>query len=339
MTADASHVRALLGTQPLFVVDVGAAYGLPAHFKVLEQVADALLFEPNPEEARRLQDWYQSRNLAGNIRVLPVALSGTGGTRTLFVTNAPTGSSLLRPNPDMAARTGDSGYFYPMREVTMETSTLESVLRKSEVPIVDAVKLDVQGAEYEILQGLGEEHCRRILAVELEIGMPGMYEDQPAFSELDLFLRKNGLELFDLKPARGHRAVNGDYRHYPVKLFGVSADSPTLSKRIWEVDAVYFRKPENLWDARDGAAIQRLATLYCVYGFFPEAVHLIETSGQKGILTADEVPQLIQNIIDWHRKRQYCIVYSPIVYSWLRRIRHILLRLMCGRRDVRWLEP
>ncbi|NOS81159.1 MAG: FkbM family methyltransferase [Nitrospira sp.] len=339
MTVDASHIRALLGNQPLLIVDVGAAFGLPAHIKVLEEVADALLFEPDPEEACRLQDWYRSRNLGGNIRVFPVALSGTGGTRTLFVTNAPTGSSLLHPKPDMVARGGDPVYFYPMREVTVETSTLESVLRESKVSIVDAIKLDVQGAEYEILHGLGDEHCRRLLAVELEIGMPGMYEDQPGFSELDPFLRKNGLELFDLKPARGHRAVNGDYRHYPVKLFGVNPDSPTLSKRIWEVDAVYFRKPEYLWDTGDGAAIQRLATLYCVYGFFIEAVHLIEASGQKGVLAAGEVLRLIQAVVDWHRKRQYSIVYAPNLYSRLRRIKHILLRLMCGRRDARWLEP
>ena len=336
MTAAANHIRALLGVQPLTVVDAGAAYGLPAHIKALERVADVLLFEPNPDEARRLEDWYRTRNVTGNIRVFPVALSGTGGTRTLFVTNAPTGSSLLRPNPDMIARTGDFGYFHPMREVRVETSTLESVLFESKVAVVDAMKLDVQGAEYEILQGLGGEYSRRLLAVELEIGMPGMYEQQPGFSELDRFLRQNGLELFDLKPARGHRVLNGDYQHYPERLFGVSADSPSLSKRIWEVDAVYFRRPEDLWNAQDVPAIRRLATLYCIYGFFVEAIHLLESTKQKGMVSVDDTAPLVKAVIDWHRSRQYCIVYAPIVHRWLNHLRRIALRLICGRQDVRW---
>lgn len=334
----ADTVRAVLGHGSLVVVDVGAAHGLPAHVSVLQDVADLLLFEPDEKAAHDLEDRYGRRAAPRATKVFPVALSREGGRRTLYVTNTPTGSSLLRPREAHAREIGDPDYFFPTREVAVETHSLASVLDDAGIGEVDLMKLDVQGAEYEVLQGLGASRSRSLLAVELEIGMPGAYEDQPSFSEIDLHLRALGLRLFDLRPARSHRGVAGNYAHYPEQVFGVHCDSPTLSKRLWEVDALYFRESVAVIDAREPSAVRRLATLHCTYGFFPEAHHLIASARAGGLLAEEEAASLESAVERWHRELHYCLVHSPAAHRLLQRARSMARRLLCGRRVPRWLE-
>jgi len=330
------YVRAVLGPQQLVVADVGAAHGLPGHVEILRDVADLLLFEPNEQAARELENQYS--DLSTRLRVLRVALSENGGARTLYVTNAPTGSSLLAPRKEHAIEIGDSEYFFPVREVPIETRSLRSVLRETGVDRLDLIKLDAQGSECEILRGLGSEHRETILAVEVEIGLQNAYANQPLFSDVDTLLRSWGFQLFDTKPARSHRAKNGDYNYYPEKIFQVDSDSPTLSKRVWELDAIYFRQPDVLLQNRDAAALRRLVSLQSVYGFFPDAYCLVERARAEGVLPSTEALGLLESIRVWHQELQSCVVYRPRMYKRLKRVGSILRRLLCGRRTVRWLE-
>lgn len=330
------YVRGVLGPQQLVVADVGAAHGLPAHVAILKDVAELLLFEPNEQAARELENQY--RDSTTRLRVFRVALSENGGPRTLYVTNAPTGSSLLAPRKEHAIEIGDSEYFFPVREVAIETRSLGSVLRETAVNRLDLMKLDVQGSEYEILRGLGSEHRETILAVELEIGLQNAYANQPLFSDLDTLLRSWGLQLFDIKPARSHRAKNGDYSYYPEKIFRVDRDSPTLSKRVWELDAIYFRQPDALLVNHDVAALRRLISLQSVYGFFLDGYCLVERARTEGVIPSTEALSLLEAIRFWHQDLQSCVVYRPRMYKRLKRFGSILGRLICGRRTVRWLE-
>lgn len=328
--------RELLGEQRFALADVGAAHGLPPHLAMLEDVADLIFFEPNPEEARSLEARYRADSLSRMVRVYPCALSKTGGLSTLYVTNQPTGSSLLRPREDHPDEIGDLNYFYPLKEVTIQTRTLRSIVEESGGQIVDFAKLDVQGAELDILVGLGNEYVGKMTGVELEIGMPGAYVNQPSYSEIDSFLRSNGLELFDIKPARCHRGLNGNYDYYPVDVFGVHPSSPTIAKRVWEIDAVYFRKPQKLLEDKDILGIRRLASMYCVYGFFQEAVHLTEQSVSSGVMGLDQSRVLREKILGWHRHVEYCPLYSPMLYSMLLRAKKLMRRVFCGRRRDWW---
>src|SRR5207302_63249 len=133
-------------------------------------------------------------------------------------------------------------------------------------------------------------------AVELEIGLQDRYVGQPLFSDLDRLLRTWGLQLFDIKPARSHRARDGDYGYYPERVFGVDKDAPSLSKRVWEVDAIYFRRPDSLLVRRDVNALRRLASLQCVYGFFLEAYCLVERAQEEGVLSAVEALSLLEAV-------------------------------------------
>jgi FkbM family methyltransferase len=334
-TALTLHVSRLLNGEPIVIADVGAAYGLPPHLQILAPLARLCLFEPNAMRAQELRASQGER-----LHVFPVALSSNGGTRTLYVTNVPTGSSLLKPGSDAVDLT-DPNYFFPVREERVETERLMDVLAQGGIPRLDFIKADVQGAELEVLQGMGDSYCEKLLGAELEVGFPGAYVNQPGFAEIDLWLKQRGFELFDLRPARLHRYMHGAFSYVPETVFGVRPESGGLSKRIWEADLVYFRRPEALLKAGDTAALRRLLALYCAYGFFVDAVHLSGRVIEQKLLSQDAGEELQRMIVKWHRRAQYCVLDSP---AWRRligplgRVTAAARRLLCGRRAARWIE-
>lgn len=269
------------------------------------------------------------------------ALSRTGGERVLYETNVPTGSSLLKPGSEALYEFGDPTYFFPIAERRMATRRLDEVLDQAAIPSVDFIKLDVQGAEVEVLEGLGERLGRTTLGIELEVGLPGGYLEQPGIGAVDAVLRKAGFLLFDLRPVRLHRAVKGDRAYYPREVFGVHEQSATLAKRVWEADALYFRNPAGILDAADESALRKLAALYCAYGFFVEAHALFERALLEKRLSALVATSLQGAVVEWHRQAHSCFVESPMWWRlkrFVRRWESRVLRAVCGRRSTTWLS-
>ncbi|MCC6967277.1 MAG: FkbM family methyltransferase [Nitrospira sp.] len=325
----------LLGHQRLIIADAGAAYGLPAHLQMLASVSRLCLFEPHAQRAEELRQL-----LGAEARVFQTALSGQGGERTLYVTNVPTGASLLRPGTDAVDLT-DRAYFFPVQEQRIHTRRLEDVLVEDGIARLDFLKADVQGAELEILQGLGASLGRTLLGVELEVGFPGGYIGQPGFGAIDQYLRDIGLELLDLRLARIHRFVSGSYRHLSERVFGVHHDCPSLSKRIWEADVLYFVKPATLLHSGDMPGIRRLALFYCAYGFYTEAYHLFEQASHAGMLSSEEATQLKDDVVRLHRKARWCVLESVMLHRLTSPFRRLGVRLrntLCGFQGGRWQE-
>lgn len=325
----------LLGHQRLIIADAGAAYGLPPHLQMLASVSRLCLFEPHAQRAEELRQL-----LGAEARVFQTALSGQGGERTLYVTNVPTGASLLQPGSDAVEWT-DRAYFFPVQEERIHTRRLEDVLVEDGIARLDFLKADVQGAELEILQGLGTSLSSTLLGVELEVGFPGGYIGQPGFGDIDRHLRDLGLELLDLRLARIHRFVSGSYRHLSEQVFGVHVDSASLSKRIWEADVLYFVKPAALMQRGDVPSIRRLALLYCAYGFYTEAYQLFDQTIQAGMLSSEEGTQLKDAIVRLHRMTRFCVFESTMWHRLAGPLRRAGIRLrnrLCGFQGGKWQE-
>ena len=55
----------------------------------------------------------------------------------------------------------------------------------------DFLKMDVQGAELEIIKN-GTNKLKDCLAIQLEVSYFNLYEKQPSFGEVDVYLRELG---------------------------------------------------------------------------------------------------------------------------------------------------
>ena len=113
------------------------------------------------------------------------------GTRqTAQITSPASGmSSLLKPRA-AALRffNGFTQFGAVEKTEEVQTATLDSI---ADLPDIDFLKMDVQGAELTILQH-GVEKLAACVALQLEVPFICLYENQPGFGEIDVWLRSQG---------------------------------------------------------------------------------------------------------------------------------------------------
>jgi FkbM family methyltransferase len=299
------ELQQILNGQKLVMVDVGGAVNLQPHHHKLIGNTLFYIFEPDERSYNDLVNTVNRYSHPGDFQYINTALSGTDGKRTLYLSNVPTGSSILKLNPDQPLISKNSPYFFPMREIEIETFKLETVLNKHNIKYFDAIKLDVQGAEFEIIKGIDDKRLDEVNVIELEIGLHEIYLNQAQFCEVLSFMTDKGFSLFDLRTNRNHIPSSMDNFSYQEKYFGTHDQSPSVSARLSEFDAIFFRDP--LWVKNKNISKERLLRivgLYCVYNFFGEAMQVVNSAFENGKLSASELESVKTSIINWNKKEQ-----------------------------------
>ncbi len=289
-------------------IDVGAAEGLQPHWWAYEGAVQMYLFEPHDESAKRLREICGRSPYRDTFRVVPAALASSTGQRPFYMLNAPTGSSLFPIDPGSEFVGTENHYVYPIRTTSVAVRRTAEALDELGIERVDIAKLDVQGAELDVLQGFDDARARALTLVEVEINVVGginstlsPYVGAPTWTQIDQHLTVNGLRLLDIAVSRRHRDRNGDTDWYQREVFGTYESSPTLSAMAWEVDAVYVRDFRGLIQERDGAGLRRLIVALGAYRFFSEAHYIVDQAGATGVFDAAAAADLRGAIVAWYR--------------------------------------
>jgi FkbM family methyltransferase len=301
------YMRELIGSQRLVAIDVGAANGLLPHWHSLDGVAQIYQVDPRADACQELEAINRQGGNPDLHKVICAAVAGTEGPRTLYVSNAPTGTSLFAPDFSSAADAGaylSEDYLFPIVEQVIETRTLQSIFDELGEANADLIKLDIQGAELEALRGLGESRLKDLLGVELEVGLAGLYHEAADFSAVQAFMARRGFELYDVRVARSRLPYRGKPGAFQTEIFSTYENSPTISARVWEFDVVYFKKRSLLLEEGDIDKLRRMAMCYLVYNFFAEAYSLIESAQELRIVTEPEATSLKSLIVTIHRVRE-----------------------------------
>ena len=187
----------------LCLVDVGALGGLQSKWLPYVDKMFPVLFEPNRAQARIIE-----KHAAAYPRSLIIqkALAHVSGPRELFVTQNPNCVSLLEPNFDLLRGYGIKVHFDVVGREIIECERYDKLFVEGVAPAPDAIKIDAQGFEYEVLLGFGEllHHC---LGIEVEAHFYPLYRGQRLLDEIidllaafDFVLRRidvNKLDNFD----------------------------------------------------------------------------------------------------------------------------------------------
>jgi FkbM family methyltransferase len=237
---------AVLSERPLAVADVGSRGGIPDELAPVKHRIELVGFEADPAEAERLNESALGAGLAH--RFLPVAVAGSDGSRTLYVTRKPASSSLLPPEQATYARFPESERVEVVREVSLETRAFGDVLRQ-EGFAPEMVKCDAQGLDGEILGSLTDDQWRGVLAVHVEINIARNYRGQASVGEVHGLLEDKGLELFST-------------RRYSARRAGFDAARFNTRGQITELDSLYMRP-----DPDAGERLAVVAALYRHYDF------------------------------------------------------------------------
>jgi FkbM family methyltransferase len=126
-------------------LDIGAHHGVYSIVaaKKLGTNGTVVAFEPSSREYRRLR-LHLRLNRLHSVRAEPLALGSATSTRTFFqITSGDTTRGGLQP-PASSDR---------VSEISVETTRLDDYVSRSSLKRVDLVKLDVEGAEREVLGG------------------------------------------------------------------------------------------------------------------------------------------------------------------------------------------
>jgi FkbM family methyltransferase len=334
----AGLLQTILGQDRFIAVDVGAANGLLPHWELLSGVAHIYQIEPRQDACAELERANVSRGLTTTRHIVCAGVAGSDGPRTLYVSNVPTGTSILRFEPDAAADCADyvdPNYHFPITEQCIETRRLSSIMDDAGEAHVDLIKLDIQGAELEALRGLGQERLSSLLGAELEVGMHAFYPPEARFPAVEEFANEIGMELFDVRVARARRPLHGEDGAYEAEVFSVDPNSPTIAARIWEFDAVYFRRKSLLLARGDRSELRRMALVYATYNYYSEAHSLIEKAEQANIFDIDTARDLKQAIVDLHHVANYRPWLANTAF-W-RKIRALGMRV-APRNAPRWCQ-
>jgi FkbM family methyltransferase len=213
------------------VIDAGARYGVHPTWAELQGLVDFHLFEMDLGEAQRLERKYVNDL---RVNVYPIALYSSDTSLTYHVSQHQALNSVFQHN-DSLLRQNE----YKLREFAAigegkaEARSIDSLFVGKEVHFM---KLDVEGAEYELLRGATKVLNSGVLGVRSEVMFAPMYDGAPLFGDLHRLLLDHGFEL-----------LNFDHKGAGIKAGRFAL--PSQYGKLLSSDAVWVIGNDRLFDA------------------------------------------------------------------------------------------
>lgn len=266
---------------PMTVVDIGASGGYAAYWNHFCDQLRVIGFEPNPEE-------YLKCNLTPISTVYPVALGKRKETKTLTVTRWPYSSSTVPFNMEFWNRFPNAYMFEPVKTERFETTDFDSFCAENNIGNFDFLKIDTEGSELEILEGSNKMLDSGVLAVFVEVAFYPYHTGRPLFSDIDVFLRGKGFNLYDMETVRLARSSLPPLNTYVAEASNYG--------QILGGDALYMRDlvgvPEFTADINPVKLLKSVC-LFEIFGLQDCAIELLEYA-----LTNCLIPQEFRGVID-----------------------------------------
>ena len=201
-------VSKLLLNEKIVALDVGAQGGFNENIfpKKYNDFFSPIMVEPIKDESDKLKK--------ENYKVISKGLWSNNCVKKLYIMKKRLGSSsLYKPNKDAYAlydlKKKNYSSFEVSNEIDIECTTIKESLNNLNIKKLDFLKIDTQGAEIEILKGLGN-YLPLLLKIEVQI-VP-MYENIPDWSELINHLYKLNYMTCEWEEIGNHAT------HSPVEM-------------------------------------------------------------------------------------------------------------------------
>jgi FkbM family methyltransferase len=178
-------------TSTITLVDVGARWGVVSHWNELGSKGRIICFEADAEECDRLNNLKENETAT----YVPFALADHDRGVTLNITEGVGCSSIYPPKRILYDEYPALAIMRPVRTVFCLSTTLDQYCEENNITVVDAIKLDTQGSELDVLQA-ATRILKTVSLIDIELEFNELYEGQPLFCDVDGFLRSHGFVLW-----------------------------------------------------------------------------------------------------------------------------------------------
>ncbi len=280
--------------RPLGFIDIGSAGGVHPLIAPVAALTHCTCFEPDAKACQELKEKYRQEGPFSSISIVNTAIGSTTGDGTLYMTQSPVNTSLLKPNDALVSRYKVAG-FQLQKVVSIRSSSLDDIVFESgngEIPLGEVIKMDCQGAEFQIIEGAQRVLKEQCLAVWCEFEFFSMYRDQKLFSEVDLLLRKMGFQLYGLYP-NYISAKKIDRKNYDSE------------ERLAWADAFYVKDPLEIGNVHSTFSDRNIEVLLLVSmltGYFDYALELIDGYYQTKTQDRKRLQKLVLALAEEQRK-------------------------------------
>lgn len=203
--------------------DVGAAGDIEPRWKVFSPYLNYVGFEPDERSCKQLLEKASSSDCY-SYNMIPHALWGSKAELKLHLCAKPHVSSIYVPKIEFLKNFPQVERFDVISTEDFSVVPIDSL----DLTSPDFMKLDVQGAELQILKGAGNL-LDNVLGLEVEVEFVEHYENQPLFGDVCELLTKQGFEFID----------------FPNLCRWERHDFTGYGQCVWG-DALFLRTPENM---------------------------------------------------------------------------------------------
>mgnify|MGYP006101087901 CR=1 FL=1 len=194
-------IKKKLNDKKILALDVGAQGGFNSDnffAKKYNIFFEPILVEPIKSEAKKLN--------VNNKYVIEGGIWSKQTKKKIYILNNRLGSSsMYRPDPSSFNVHGIKKKDYKDYEITesieIDCNSLDVSLKNLKIDKLDYLKVDTQGAELEILNGIG---AYRPLLIKIEAHIFSMYKEVPNWTELLNYLHKLNYIVIDWKGIGSH---------------------------------------------------------------------------------------------------------------------------------------
>jgi FkbM family methyltransferase len=287
-------------------IDIGARGGITRDLLPIAPAVDAVGFEPDAAECQRLNAGAASDpGPWRSLRFIPVALSESGGARTLHLTRRRGTSSMLQAVPAVAEKFMRGEYFVVDEDVKIETVPLNSVVDEHGLGEAVYLTIDVEGMEMEIFRSASRILGGNLLAIRCEVSFLQGRLGQPSFGEIESHLRGFGFVPMGFPEMHHWRRLTR--RKHPIPAKGAI---PYSKGQLAHCDVLFYRDPDQLADDTPVAVehLLRAAFLAMLYEHVdhahaimmrpPVAAHL---SSHYAIIVEQELSKVSRHLASRYR--------------------------------------
>lgn len=198
-----------------------------------------------------------------------------GTTRTVYLCHPQSGmSSLLKPKVSALA------FFNGFTEFgTVEGTATVDTRRLDDIPglrPLDFLKMDIQGGELTVMKN-GVRVLRNCAAVQLEVSFVNLYESQPSFGDIDVWMRSMGFVPHAFAALK----------RWSIAPTIFSNNFRVAGNQLLEADVIYVRDPLELSRLSDATiAISALLAQYC-FKSIDLCVHYLLELERRNVIPLD----------------------------------------------------